>query len=215
MHLASPRLLCLAALALALGAASVQADPISWTFDSSNSSHAVVGDLSNLGDVTLTTMTGSFSGDQTVPILAVVASTSPIGDHIDSYNGAAFSVVVDLKDALSGDVGEFSFTGHLSGSVNPTTASLSSTLDAFTTMHHPLGGHDYAVTIGSFVSPLSPTVNGEIDVAVTIDGEVTQPAPPPHANDSPEPSSAVLGALGLGATCVALRRNRRAAMRGA
>jgi hypothetical protein len=207
MHPACVRLLLLAAPALLLGAASVHADPITWTFDSSNSSHAVIGDPSNLGNVSLTTMTGSFSDNKTIPILGVVATTSPEGNHFDTYNGNAYNVVVDLTDTKSGDLGEFSFTGHLTGSISPNIASLSSSFDDLLTVHHPLGGHDYAVTIGPFVSPLSPTVNGEIDMTVTIDGEVIPPPPPP-TNNAPEPSGALLGALGLGAAYVLWLRRR-------
>ena len=186
----------LPALAVLLGAASARANPVAWTFDSTKSTFSVTGDPGNLGGVSFAALSGSFSGDQTIPILNVVAATSPAGSHTDTYSGAVYNAIVDLTDATSGDLGEFDFTGRLSGTVSPTGASLSSTFDDPQTVHHTLGGHDYAVTIGPFASP-SASGEGGVTMSVAIDSAVGSPPP---VDKAPEPSGVVLGAT---AACIA------------
>ena len=203
----SNRLLLPAVLAALFGVTSARADPVAWTFDSTKSTFSVTGDPGNLGGVSFAALSGSFSGNQTIPVLNVIAATSPVAAHTDTYSGAPYDVVVDLTDTLSGAPGEFSFTGRLSGTVSPTGASLSSTFDGPLTVHHTLGGHDYAVTIGPFASPSDG--DGTVSMSVAIDSAV---APPP-TDKTPEPSAVVLAA---GASVVGglwwVRRRRPASL---
>jgi hypothetical protein len=183
------------ALAVLLGAASARADPVAWSFDSTKSTFSINGDPGNLGTVSFAALTGSFSGNQTVPILQVIPAASPSG-HTDTYSGDVYSVVVNLKDTKSGNVGEFDFTGRLSGSVSTSGVSLSSLFDDPQTVDHPLGGHDYGVTIGPFVSPTGDS-HGSVSMSVAIDPTVS--APPPPLDKAPEPSALVLAAAGAAA----------------
>ena len=213
---------------LVLAAASARADPIFWSFSANNSTHAVGGDPGNLGAVSFATLNGSSSGDRTVPIAQVFASTSPVpGQEPDTFSGQSYNVSVSLTDAASGDRGVFSFTGRLSGSMSASGASLRGAFSGPLTVRRTLGGHDYAVTIGPFVSPRSPTVNGSLAMSVDVNpggpnggspgpnfnpppgGSLAGPPGPP-VNNAPEPAGVVLGALAAAAGGGLLWRRRRA-----
>ncbi|HVS37660.1 MAG TPA: hypothetical protein VMS17_19010 [Gemmataceae bacterium] len=211
---ASKRMFLPAALAVLFGAAFARAAPIAWSFDSTKSTFSVTGDPGNLGGVSFAALTGSFSGNQTIPILNVIPGASP-GGHIDTYSGDVYSVIVDLKDTNSGDPGEFDFTGRLSGSVSTGGVSLSSIFDDPQTVHETLGGHDYAVTIGPFTSPTGDS-RGSVSMGVAIDAATTAPPPPPIGK-APEPSAVLLGALGASAAASMgwARRRRLSARTGA
>jgi hypothetical protein len=175
------------------------------------------------GAVSFATLSGSSSGDKAVRIAQVFASTSPLpGQEADTFSGQSYRVSVSLTDAASRDRGVFDFTGRLWGSMSARSASLRGTFNSPLTVQHMLGHDDYAVTIGPFVSPRSPTVNGSLAMSVDVDPAAAPPAPNfnpppggplvgppgPPVNNAPEPAGVVLAAMAAGAGGLMWRRKR-------
>jgi hypothetical protein len=142
-----------------------------------------------------TTPVGTDFNPISIKILNASAGTNNL-----TTNGA-YTLFVNLTDTASMASGTVMFTGKLGGSFTATSAaSITNTLNDPSTQSIRLGDHLYTVTIGGYVPPSPP---GALTSGV-IGGHIS-------VSDVPEPTSLVLGGLGVLGTFLGLRRrNRRA-----
>jgi hypothetical protein len=113
-----------------------------------------------------------------------------------TFNNVEYTLTMKLTDLSSGLQAAVTFEGMLNGTVSASGSSLTNTFVGQKSFSYNLNHHIYDITVGYFGQPGAPgsTDLGRINVNVTV-----------HHN--PEPSSFLLGALGLPA--LGLFRRRR------
>jgi hypothetical protein len=206
-------LTALVAFALAL-AAPAQAEVIQWGYSTTlggagalptagTSPLNISADSPATGTVQLTgesnpSVTTTTAGTDFNPISIKILNASA-GTNNLTTNGA-YSLFVNLTDTATGAAGTLTFTGKLGGSFTATSAGMiTNTINDPSTQSITLGSHLYTVTIGGYVPPSPP---GALTQGV-IGGHIS-------VSDVPEPTSLLLGSLGvLGGTVLGLRRRTR------
>jgi hypothetical protein len=209
------RFVAVAALGILLSAAAMsRADMIQWTYDWSKSTNTVSGNSTNSGEVLFTSLSGQVTGGSTVVASNLSTLSAAVLPKPDVFTSAPYHMVLDLTDKASGQKGELTFTGLLSGKLTATSANMTNQFVSPLTQDLFLGGHDYRVTIGPYSAPGPPqSINrGAISAGVVIDptsggGNPPPPPPPPPVDKSPEPASFLLAAAAL--PVLALWRRRR------
>jgi hypothetical protein len=195
-------LVVVAAVALIVSAKSqVRADQISWSYGFSLSSTSIKSNESS-DSISITPLSGTLTG--TLPtaatITAVNLQTIANASAKDPavFSNAEYTLTMRLTDLSSGLTAAVTFEGMLNGTLSASGASLTNEFVGQKTFSFNLNHHIYDISIGSFTAPGSPGSGdlGSIDVNVSI-----------HHN--PEPSSFLLGALGLPAFGFMARRWRR------
>src|SRR5262249_12101035 len=113
-----------------------------------------------------------------------------------NFTNAGYSLTLTLHDGASGQSGSLTFSGTFGGWFNASSASITNKFNQPITQELKLGQDLYAVTIGSFKSPGSPSSGtfGRIGADVLVSGPGTTP---PSA--APEPGTLALAALGASA----------------
>lgn len=189
----APKTLGLAAVALLLLATpSVTADQISWSygFDSSTTTVQSNGGPADSGYVTLTPFKGSITGNEpmvtTITAANLQAFTTATAGNPARFNNAEYTLTMRLTDLSSGLSVAVSFEGVINGTISSTGASLTNSFIGQTSFSYDLNHHIYDITVGYVKDPSAPgsTDLGSININVSV-----------HHN--PEPSSFLLGALGL------------------
>jgi hypothetical protein len=215
------RSLFAAALALALAATTQsQADPLSYTYNWSASPIAIgagTGGVTLTDENAVTTTLPTDTAATNITVFSAAPSTSP--DVIPTpAGGHNYSLAVTLTDNGGTDTRTISFTGLLLGqlthdSSNLTNTITSSTDDSGTHLGANSGsvtfdGTKYTVSYNGFAAPGPEAQHnvGSISFHITF-----QPAEG-GGGTAPEPSSMVLGCLGLSFLGgVVLRARRRKA----
>jgi hypothetical protein len=100
-----------------------------------------------------------------------------------------YSIDLILTDQAAAAAGTLTFTGYFDGEIDERNLQLTPAFTGPTTQSLVLGGNEYTVTIGPFVSPDYPD---GADGSISAQGEVT-----PLAATTPEPSTLALTGLGL------------------
>jgi hypothetical protein len=125
------------------------------------------------------------------------SSTAPRANPNHFLDGA-YSLTLRLTDDASGETGTLTFDGVFNGTLSSSSADISTSFTSATSGTLVLGGHTYAVTIGDYSPPGPPGINNAGSIGAHV--EVTpgpEVPPPPPTNDMPEPSTVVLGLIGM------------------
>src|SRR5262249_20310766 len=174
----SPSRLCSYALlpSLALAAQS-RADYIPWSYTWSSSPGSVAAD-GGAGSVHILPASGSgLNGikDILAAQLQTIAANPPAAKA--NFTNAGYSLTLTLHDGASGQSGSLTFSGTFGGWFNASSASITNKFNQPITQELKLGQDLYAVTIGSFKSPGSPSSGtfGRIGADVLVSGPGTTP----------------------------------------
>jgi hypothetical protein len=196
-------LFLVASLAAWLTAGPSRADYMNWSYSSSAvpPGFSVKGANNSGGAVQLTPFT-NVAGSSAITALAY--QTSATGPVTFQAANATYTLNLTITDNTTHDSGTLSFVGSISGNLSPTSSTLVDTF-AVTQKSLTLDGHTYTVTLPSSVAlapPTSPQQNIMAQVSVSNVGHGT-----------PEPSSVLLGGLGICLTGLGSwwKRRRRAA----
>jgi PEP-CTERM motif len=210
-----------AAFALALTAtAQSQADPFSYTYNWSASPIAIsagTGGVTLTNGTPITTTLETDTAATNLTVFSAAATGSP--DVIQTpAGGSNYTLAVTLTDNQGAGTATVTFTGLLLGQLTHDSSTLTnaitgSTDDTGTHAGQTFGvvtfdGTKYTVSYNGFAAPGPEAQHnvGSISFHIAFDGAVGGPP------DAPEPSSMVLGCLGLSFLGgVALRARRRKA----
>lgn len=200
------RLLLVLTVVGLLGESRACAEMVDFSYHWSVTPSAVIP--SGTGNVTLALAAdGKVSaelGITTASIPGVTLTTSSVAtDPPDVFN-KDFNLTLDITEGS--ETKSVTFKGTLSGTLTATTSTLISTLHDPITQEVSLGDHTYTVTLNPMLANLPPpgaTAQGLIDAQVKV-----------VANDTPEPSSLLLGATALAGLAARrlLRSTRRPRM---
>jgi hypothetical protein len=211
MHNPFLRFLGMLALALLSGGSVARADPMysDWSYHWSITPGPVL--TSGTGSVALA-LAQNGTGASSIPA-ATVTTTSSATTNPDRYN-VGYTLTLHLTDngAQPGTVqtDTLNFHGTIAGTVTASSSNLTNTFSD-PTQSLTLDGHKYSVTINptlmTLPAPGSPTLP-QITALVSVTN--ASPVPPSGA---PEPSSVLLGSMGilLGGS-VAVWRSRHLAL---
>jgi hypothetical protein len=219
-----PHLLLLAGLASLTLAAPVRAEQIPWSFTSTlmagtDPASAVTGASTNLtlfsdsgnGSVQLNGDSNSNpNGTTNLVPMSLQVLTGPSTTPAAQFNtNGAYTLFLTITDGSTGATGTLAFSGKLGGSFFDSSMNLTNTFADPTTQSLTLGNHVYTVTVsndpanGGYApgSPQGTQFFGSVGAHVA-------------ASDLPEPSTLLLGGLGLiGGTLIGWRRRRALASR--
>jgi PEP-CTERM motif len=124
--------------------------------------------------------------------------SSPGQDRVD-FPAADYSLLLNVRDAASGQVGVVPMSGRMSGFFTSDSSAIENRFDVSGTLAMlKLGDTEYRVSSAAFVVPGPPSdgvANGEIDVTITPLGASV---------NTPEPATLLLA--GIGGAVVAGRR---------
>lgn len=199
-----------AVLGVLVGAAAdLRAEPIAWSSESFvttyevgpggqiRDTHGFIG-VPSAGAAGISVglqLSGTSPTQLQGPASIVATTVSPLylpddeGLSFDFDPFSTFEIHLALTDQASAASGMLTFTGYFDGEISDTSLTVTPVFTGPQTQSLALGGNEYTVTIGSFVSPEYPDgADGSISAQV----EVT-----PLAAESPEPSTLALTGLGL------------------
>jgi hypothetical protein len=139
-------------------------------------------------------ITGAFNESAVVATISTYFA-APLQDVLHFGGSLAnYALHLTLTDLASGDSGNLTIRGNLSGTVSFNQVNLTNTILSPTTQTLALGQHQYTVTAGSFVPPGPPTwQQGPVEYISQQDGSISVKV----ALATPEPSSLALACLGL------------------
>jgi hypothetical protein len=196
----SARLLATLVVSLAAAASSARADFMNWGY-STTATPPVIS--SGTGTVQMTGITKGTAADS-IPLLGLQDSSAATSGSPDVYH-STYSLALTFTDNTTHDSGTLTLTGLLQGKLTATTSSVTNTVTGPTSL--TLDGHVYTVSIPSLLLTVPGTPQQTLNATVTVSnasGGGTQ---------TPEPTSLLLGGLGL--TCAGLgcwwKRLRRSA----
>jgi len=180
----------------------IRADYLNWTYTATFQVPTITVNTPSNGGATvaLTDYGTPQPGGTSIAVQAyetTSSSTTPI-----SFNNLKYDLALKITDSATHDSGTLHFTGSLTGSLTATTSTV---LDSFTPVASnslTLDGHTYTVKIPTvtLAPPTSPQQNvlASVSVANASPGGVTPGSPPPPpSNGTPEPTSLLLGSLGI------------------
>jgi hypothetical protein len=188
-HRATPCYAAALALCLVAGARA-RADFVSWQYNWTPNSTAILADNPTQGRITFQSeSSGSAVGDT-----FIVASNMKTVSTADPSNPATFTNVpyaltLTITDDASAKTGNLTFTGAFSGTLSASSAIISNVFTGPQTESVQIGDHLYTVQIGPFSPPGPPgaTNSGTISALAAV-----------KVSDVPEPSTLVLSGLCLG-----------------
>jgi hypothetical protein len=216
----TPFALVTTAVLLMLGGSRVRAEMVDFSYAWSTTPGAVL--TGGTGNVSLAlTPDGSSSvevGSPTPTFIpaATVTTSSSATQPADVFN-APFGLTLHLTDTASGQAGDLTFNGTVSGELTGTTSTLNNTFSEPVTQTLTFGDLVYTVTIDPVTTSLPAPGEAAgvlFDAMVTAQRNGEPPPPPPPgggAVGAPEPSSLVLGGSALLLLGLARRRLRRRA----
>ena len=196
------------AFALLLGAgARARADQVQWTYNWDRSPVSVLSDSGN-GSVLFTNEpTKQAVGSSDTVATNLKASSLAASSHPDTLTSSgAYKLTLTLTDTTSGQSGVLSFLGKLSGTFSKDNANITNAFTGALTGTLTLGKNTYTVTIGPYSPPGPPSASNFGSIAAHVDVQ-----PGVVVAKTPEPTSLVLGCVGLSLAGVSSWRKRRAA----
>jgi len=201
-----------ALVALLFAGAWARADFIEWSFNwSPVGGSTLLSDSSPDSKIQLSNEAlGTAAGpSDTVATNIFVASNAPRGTpDVFSTNGS-FMLKLSLKDTASGMTADLFFKGKFDGSLSAKSADLDASFvedpdnGIATEYDLVLGNARYTVTIGPYSPPGPPDQNTLGSIAAHVEVEALD------VQKAPEPSTMILGCMGLGSLGLAAWRKRR------
>jgi hypothetical protein len=193
------RLLASAVLVLGAAAANARAG-VDWTYDTLSSTDKVLSDNGHSAIDFTRQATQSAVGSSDIVLVNLNASSTTADNNPDTISHGDYTLVVHLTDTASKQSTSLTFTGEITGTISGHSTLTSNTFTGATTETAMLGAYTYAVTIGPYVGP-GPvgSIPGSIGAEVMVE---------PGCHQAVEPSSLVLGTLGIGCLGLIIRRRR-------
>ena len=165
-------------------------------------------------------------GDGSIVVTPVQQWSVALATDPDRVEAGEYTIGLEVIDYASGMSGMVDFAGKLDGTIWKEGATLTNTFTGATSKSLDLGDYRYTVALDGFESPngFGEDGQGTISADVTITALGDDPPPPvpttppvdedpdPPAAQTPEPATAVMGAIGLGAVAFARLRRRRVAI---
>ncbi len=178
----------------------IRADYLNWTYTATFQVPGItVNTPSNGGGtVTLTDYASPQPGGTSIAVQAyetASSATTPI-----SFNNLKYDLALQITDSATHDSGTLHFTGSLTGTLTATTSTIVDSFTPVTSNSLTLDGHTFTVKMPTvtLAPPTSPQANIMASVSVTSPGGGTGGTPPPPpSNGTPEPTSLLLGSLGI------------------
>ncbi len=202
MNHLSARLLTALMVSSMIAVGHARADFMNWSYSTAAvpPGFAVTApDGNGGGQIQLTPYT-NVAGASSINALAYqTTATVPV-----TFTNENYTLTMTIKDNTTGDTGQLTFTGSISGGLSPNSSSLVNTF-ADTTKSLTLDGHKYTVTLPSSVS-LAPTTSPQQNIVATVsvsdaNGGGSNPGgggpQGGGVQGAPEPASLVLGGLGF------------------
>jgi hypothetical protein len=194
--------------ALFLLGTTARADFIDWSYNWERNPVSVASGGAGTGGVSFTdepTKMATGSSDIVATNIRVFSSATPQSpDTLPA--GSNYVLKLTLTDKDSGASGTLTFSGTLSGTFSASNANVTNEFTGDLSQTLTLGSHLYTVTIGPYSPPGPPSASNAGSIAAHVDVQGIQ------ASESPEPSTMVLGCLGLTALGGAVWRKRRGAL---
>ncbi len=185
----------------------IRADYLNWTYSANANVNSVsVNNSSPNGGATVSFADYNTpqSAGTNVPIEAYITATNST-TPISFNNSTPFALALKIIDGTTHDSGTLNFTGSLTGSMSATTSSVIASFAPVASNSLTLDGHTYTVNIPSatLAPPTSPQEN--ILASISVRNASTgggmpggqPPPPPPPSHGTPEPTSLLLGSLGI------------------
>lgn len=192
---------------LVVAGSSARADFINWAYSWTHTPSVVAADTGGTGGVTLTNhQGGTGSGNSDVVVTQITTFSSATVNTPDHFTNKNYSLILDLTDSASHQSGMLTFNGTLNGTLSTTSANIKNTFIGPLTQHLDLGGNLYTITIGPYAAPGIPdaTQTGSISAHLSVQPEHSGGGGTrPPSQGAPEPSSLLLGCLGLAALALA------------
>lgn len=201
-----------ALVALLFAGAWARADFIEWSFNFSPvGATTLLSDTSPDSKIILSNESpGTAAGPSDIVATNIdVASNAPRGTPDMFGTSGHFVLKLNLKDTASGSATDLFFAGKFSGALSSKSSDLDVefTEDAgagiLTAYDVILGDNRYSVTIGPYSPPGPPDQNTLGSIAAHVEVEAVD------VQKAPEPSTMILGCMGLGSLGLAAWRKRR------
>jgi hypothetical protein len=196
------------------GAGQCRADFVPWSYNFTPSALVIPADNHGTGGLALTNEPANRAdGTSDVVITNVRTFSSALRSGPDQFAHADFGFSLVLTDLLSKQSAKMKFAGFFSGSFSQTSANVQATYTAPLVQTVELGGHTYTVNLGNYAPPGPPDASnaGSISAHIGVD-EI----PAPSGGDTgggmpsaPEPSTFVLGGIGVSGLGVVVWRKWR------
>ncbi len=193
------------ALGLLLLAGAEAKAGIDWSYDWTPSSTVIWSDNSH-SSLTMTNQSPNTAVGNSDIIATELAANSKTADATpDLFTHDNYTLKMKLTDTASGAFTTLTFTGDISGMVSAHSTNTTNVFHSpmsITGIH--LGSNIYDVTIGPYTGPgPGGGLTGSIGAHVNVKPAGGNP------NPSPEPTSLVLGCLGMSFAGLAAWRKRR------
>jgi hypothetical protein len=198
--------------ALFLVGTTARADFIDWSYNWERNPVSVASGGAGTGGVSFTdepTKMATGSSDVVATNIRVFSSATAQNPDVLPA-GSTYTLKLTLTDKASGASSTLSFGGTLSGTFSASNANVTNQFTGELSQTVTLGANQYTVSIGPYSPPGPPSASNAGSIAAHVD---VQPASNEINNGSaPEPSTIVLGFLGLTTLGGAAWRKRRAAV---
>jgi hypothetical protein len=205
------RLLFASALAvLFLAGTSARADFIDWSYNWERNPVSVASGGAGTGGVSFTdepTKMATGNSDVVATNVRVFSSATAANPDVLPA-GSNYTLSLTLTDKASGATGTLNFGGTLSGTFSASNANVGNTFTGPLSQTLTLGNNTYTVTIGPYSPPGPPSASNAGSIAAHVDvngGTIGN-------TQTPEPTTMVLGCLGLSFLGAAGWRKRKAAV---
>jgi hypothetical protein len=197
-------------MAAALGAlfaagATARADQISWMYNWDRSPVSVAAGSGGVAFTNEPSGTATGNSDIVATNMKVFSSAPVATPDVFAPTAGHYQLFLTLTDKLSGQVGHLTFSGQLQGQFSLANANVTNHFTGPLTQFVTLGKNFFTVTLVSYSPPGPPSqansgsITAHIDVSAGVVGK------------NPEPSSLILGCLGLTFAGGAAWRARRKA----
>jgi hypothetical protein len=210
---ASFALLFFAGTALRADMVSPPPELAPWTYSVSRDPTLLPGgivasDAPGTGGVNFTAeQTKSASGNSDVVLSNLRVFSAATADKPETLiTGGNWALTLTLTDSTSGQTGNVTFAGKLSGKFSAEDSNVTTSFTSAITQFLTLGNFLYTVTIGPYSPPGPPSASNAGSIAAHVD---LTPAGI-DVQKVPEPSSVVLSCLGVSFLAASWRKRRPA-----